>query len=83
MLSMVDQEKDEWVTPAEVAGRMLELVGNDAYVGGTVLEVGLGFVREVGMLGDPGPSGRGIMVSKPMNYVNSVFEMVGREGWGQ
>ena len=57
-IDLVDEEKDVWATPGEVAQAMLDLIemeGND--VGGKVLEVGAGNRRWVAALGDPGPGG--------------------------
>jgi short-subunit dehydrogenase len=48
-------ENDEWVTTEEVANAMLDLVEKEEFVGGTVLEVGVGHTRKVGVLNDPGP----------------------------
>jgi 3-hydroxybutyrate dehydrogenase len=72
MLRMVDQGKDQWIAPEEVAEAMLALIQKPDYVGRTALEVGLRHVRTVSMLGDPGPSGPGIMVSNAVNYENAV-----------
>ena len=83
MLQMVDPEKDQWITPGEVADAMVALIQETGYVGGIVLEVGLGHVRTVSTLGDPGPSGPGIMISKAVNYENAVWETLNTEDWEQ
>lgn len=54
----VDEERDGWVTPQEVAQAMLDLAVDGKYVGGTVLEVGKDNIREVAAFGDPGPDPR-------------------------
>ena len=54
-LANVDQEKDAWVTPQEVAEAMLRCAEDESYKAGSVWEVGAGHVREVGLFHDPGP----------------------------
>jgi NAD(P)-dependent dehydrogenase (short-subunit alcohol dehydrogenase family) len=54
-LQMMDEEKDEWATPDEVAVAMLRLVEEEAMRGGTLLEVGKNCTRLVGLFNDPGP----------------------------
>ena len=54
-MKLVDESVDDWVTPEEIAERMLELVVREEYVGGTVLEVAKGHVRLVRNTNDPGP----------------------------
>lgn len=51
----IDEKKDGWVTPQEVAAAMLKLAEDGQYGGGTVLEVGKDNMREVGAINDPGP----------------------------
>ncbi|CAM1501206.1 Fc.00g103680.m01.CDS01 [Cosmosporella sp. VM-42] len=51
----VDEEKDGWVTPEEVAAAMLRCVEEDQFIGGTILEVGKDNTRVVGLTNDPGP----------------------------
>lgn len=55
-LANIDESKDTWVTPKEVAEAMLSCIVNEDKVGGTVLEVGAGHTRQVAVLNDPGPS---------------------------
>ena len=62
---------------------MVALIQETGYIGDTALEVGLGHARTVSMLGDPGPSGPGIMISKAINYENAVWETLNTKGWGQ
>ena len=55
---MVNEEKDIWATPKEVAQAMLDLIemeGNE--VGGKIMEIGAGNRRWVETLDDPGPGG--------------------------
>lgn len=81
-LQWVDESKDDWVTPEEVAERMLELVTREDYVGGTVLEVGKGQARAVEILHDPGPSGSGMTVSNRGDGRQEVWNKLATEGWG-
>lgn len=54
-MANVDQERDAWVTPREVAEAMLRCAEEEAFGAGSVWEVGAGHVREVGAFHDPGP----------------------------
>ncbi|CAM1508635.1 Fc.00g054830.m01.CDS01 [Cosmosporella sp. VM-42] len=54
-LKNLDLSKDAWVTPQEVAEAMLGCIENKSRVGGTIIEVGAGRLREVGVYNDPGP----------------------------
>jgi hypothetical protein len=63
-LANVDQERDGWVTPEEVAEAMVRLIQDEEFVGGTVLEVGKGSTRVVHAYNDPGPDmspGKGLI----------------------
>lgn len=82
-LKWVDESKDEWVTPEEVAERMLDLITREDYVGGTVLEVGKNQARTVEVLHDPGPSGPGMTVSNREDARAEVWDKLALEGWGQ
>lgn len=82
-LKWVNEEKDVWILPEEVAERMLELIVKEEYVGGTVLEVGKGRVRKVATLNDPGPSGPGMTVSNRSEAREEVWDRLATEGWGQ
>lgn len=75
-LRMINKEKDKWMMPEEVAERMLEMVTNEEYVGGTVLEVGPGQARKVGVFNDPGPSGPGMAVSN--RHDSEVWDVLDR-----
>lgn len=55
-LANVDQAKDAWVTPEEVAVAMLSCVEEEQMGGGLMLEVGAGCTREVSTFNDPGPN---------------------------
>lgn len=57
-LAIVHEGRDAWVTPDEVAEAMLGCVEDEGTVGGTVLEVGAGHTRVVGVYNDPGPDQR-------------------------
>jgi NAD(P)-dependent dehydrogenase (short-subunit alcohol dehydrogenase family) len=83
-LKMVDQEKDLWVTPEEVAEGMLRCVEDGSLVGGTILEVGAGCTREVKAFNDPGPMGRpGMQVSHAHEKVDEVFTWLEAPQWGK
>lgn len=57
-LANVDETKDAWVTPEEVATAMLQCVENPKRGGGLILEVGAKHTREVKVFNDPGPDMR-------------------------
>jgi 3-hydroxybutyrate dehydrogenase len=63
----LDEEKDTWVMPEQVAKVMLDLVQQKQNVGGTILEVGAESVRNVWELNDPGPKGKGFEMSNAEN----------------
>jgi NAD(P)-dependent dehydrogenase (short-subunit alcohol dehydrogenase family) len=83
----VDESKDIWVTPAEVAEAMLSCVEDLARAAGAMLEVGAGYTREVGVFNDPGPDKRpeaGMVLSKGEFGDNQVHEWLGDEKvWGR
>lgn len=80
-LYWVSEGKDLWITPEDVAERMLELVTKEEYVGGTVLEVaGAGVTRKVQVLNDPGPSGPGTFTSN--HNIQEVWDKLDK-GWGE
>ena len=81
-LIMLDQERDEWVEPEEVAAAMLECVQSVDIGGGIVLEVGKGFTREVKSFNDPGPSGRGMQVSHREVLQQEALTWLREDGWG-
>ncbi|EON65617.1 hypothetical protein W97_04856 [Coniosporium apollinis CBS 100218] len=82
-IKYVDESRDAWATPEEVAEAMLACVEDERYRGGTVLEVGHKQTRMIGMLNDPGPSGEGHMVSHMQKGIDEVFESLKEDGWGK
>jgi hypothetical protein len=80
-MSMVDESKDVWVTPEEVADAMVELVESDEYVGGTILEVGHGHRRVVPLLNNPGPSGVGHSVSNAADSIDDIRNKLRGKAW--
>lgn len=77
-MAMFDETRDEWIMPEEVAGAMLDCVQKEEYVGGTIVEVGLGSRRLIELFGDPGPpiGTRGYAMSKIMDVVYGTFAMI-------
>ncbi|ORY04191.1 hypothetical protein BCR34DRAFT_491762 [Clohesyomyces aquaticus] len=84
-LGFVDEGRDEWVEPEEVAEAMVRcLVDETGEVGGgTVLEVGKGQTRRVEERMDPGPKGRGHTVANLKEGYAEVYQWLGESGWGQ
>ncbi|KAF2847395.1 NAD(P)-binding protein [Plenodomus tracheiphilus IPT5] len=80
-LAHVDESKDEWATPEEVAEAMLRCLEDDELPGGTILEVGKGQTRRVEALNDPGPKGAGHTVSRIEEGWGEVFGWLGGEAW--
>lgn len=80
-LAMVDEAKDVWVTPEEVADAMVELVEKAEYVGGTILEIGHEHRRIVPHLMNPGPSGAGHGLSNAAGAFEDVFEKLTGRAW--
>lgn len=74
----LDQSKDEWVEPEDVALAMLSLIEEEEHVGGTVLEVGKNQTRKVSILNDPGPSGAGHTVGGMDKAAAEVWESLER-----
>jgi hypothetical protein len=56
-LLMIDNERDQWVLPEEVAEAMLKCVEGEEWAGGWVVEVLKDRTRKVDWMMDPGPSG--------------------------
>ncbi|KAL2202458.1 NAD(P)-binding protein [Sarocladium strictum] len=77
-LAWIEEGKDEWVEPEDVALAMIGLIEEEKYVGGTVLEVGKDQTREVRILNDPGPSGAGHTVSDASKGINEVFDILAK-----
>ncbi|KAJ7330369.1 NAD-dependent 15-hydroxyprostaglandin dehydrogenase [Mycena albidolilacea] len=83
-LKSVDQERDIWVTPEEVAEGMLRCMESEELPGGTILEIGAGVTRKVEAFNDPGPLERPGMTSSNMQVkIDEVFEWLAKEGWGK
>jgi NAD(P)-dependent dehydrogenase (short-subunit alcohol dehydrogenase family) len=82
-LKFLDEGRDEWVGPEEVAGAMVRCLEDMELGGGTVLEVGKGQTREVGVFMDPGPKGSGLTASRLVENYGEVFGLLGAEGWGK
>lgn len=95
---MIDESKDVWVSPEEVATVMLallqqeqvgEFIGDNsdsgtqfAVEGGTILEVAK-TVRRVEKFNDPGPQDRpGTTISGYHFLEDQVFQILGQKGWG-
>ncbi|KAK2589497.1 hypothetical protein QQS21_012826 [Conoideocrella luteorostrata] len=81
-LVKIDQDKDGWVTPEEVASAMLDCVESETHVGGTVLEIGKNYTRQVQVLNDPGPDltpGAGVKTSNSEEGNRMVFGWLGDE----
>ncbi len=78
---MLDQERDAWVEPEEVADAMLRCCEDDSVVGGYVMEVGKGTTRHVDWRNDPGPSGAGLTAT-PAATIAEVFGWLSEPGWG-
>lgn len=83
-LKMLDQEKDTWVLPEEVAEGMLRCVEDPELPGGTILEIGHECTRKVEAFNDPGPMGRpGMLSSNHKEKVEETFGYLAKEGWGK
>jgi NAD(P)-dependent dehydrogenase (short-subunit alcohol dehydrogenase family) len=82
-LAFVDEERDAWATPEEVAEAMLRCLEEPELGGGTILEVGKGQTRVVGQFNDPGPSGEGHTVSRLKEGEEQVYGWLTNEGWGK
>jgi hypothetical protein len=80
-MRMLDESKDAWVTPEEVADAMIELVENKEYVGGTILEVGHEHRRVVPQFNNPGPSGAGQTVSNVGVTIDDVWDRLKGKAW--
>ncbi|KAF4337206.1 15-hydroxyprostaglandin dehydrogenase [Fusarium beomiforme] len=78
-LAWIDNAKDEWVEPEDVALAMLSLIEKEQYGGGTILEVGKDQTREVNVLHDAGPSGSGHTVSGLDKGVNEVWDILSQK----
>jgi 3-hydroxybutyrate dehydrogenase len=80
-LKFVDESKDVWVSPEEVAEGMFSVLTDEGkYESGTILEIGKGTRREVKMINDPGFSGVGMTVSELGKGVDEVWASLGGMG---
>jgi len=82
-LKFLDESRDEWATPEEVAEAMVRCLEEDDLGGGTILEVGARQTRKVAVFNDPGPSGPGHSASRLKENSSEVFGWLGKEGWGK
>ncbi|KAH7377678.1 hypothetical protein BKA66DRAFT_153917 [Pyrenochaeta sp. MPI-SDFR-AT-0127] len=81
-MKFLDEGKDEWATPEEVAEGMLRCLEEPELGGGKILEIGAKQTRLVEALNDPGPSGPGHTASNLQDQYKEVYEWLGTEGWG-
>ncbi|RPA83308.1 NAD(P)-binding protein [Ascobolus immersus RN42] len=73
-LAWIDQEKDTWIEPEEVAACIVELIEGNFYKGGSVVEVTKGQRREVQCYNDPGPQGKSISLSRGNDHVEELLK---------
>ena len=81
-MKMVDENRDTWVTPEDVAERMLQCVEDEDVKAGSVMEVLKGTFRLVDWRMDPGPTGEGALVSNRDVMGDEVFGWLAQPGWG-
>lgn len=82
-MMFIDADKDEWVTPLEVAEAMMKLLEDDEMRGGVILECGHEHTRVVPQFGNAGPSGPGMRNSNGSVGVEVVHGLLREEGWGK
>ena len=82
-LKFLEEGKDEWVEPEEVAAAMVRCLEESDLGGGVILEVGAKQTRKVAAFNDPGPSGPGHSVAHLEDGVEEAFGWLGVEGWGK
>ncbi|KAG8410170.1 hypothetical protein J3459_017327 [Metarhizium acridum] len=78
----LDQEKDGWITPEQVANVMVESMEKETIVGGTVLEIDKHKTRHIQVYNDVGPDfspGGGIVASRSAEGDNMVWNWLGDE----
>jgi 3-hydroxybutyrate dehydrogenase len=93
---MIDDERDVWIEPEEMAAVMLALVEKDEInsrfggtndgetvpiENGTILEVSKGHVRSVQAFHDPGPTAPGTIASNHDACDEASMALL-KEGWG-
>ncbi|KAF4120418.1 Short-chain dehydrogenase [Geosmithia morbida] len=76
-LANVDQSRDAWVSPLEVAQAMLDCVQKDERTAGMIVEVGAKNTRVVTTYNDAGPD-----FSPEAGIVTSNSEVGDKEAWG-
>jgi NAD(P)-dependent dehydrogenase (short-subunit alcohol dehydrogenase family) len=81
-LLAVDQERDIWVEPEEVAECMLRCVQDPDVGAGFVMEVTKNRTRNVEWRMDPGPEGPGATVTNRGAMQDEVYEWLKEPGWG-
>ncbi|KAF2124218.1 putative short chain dehydrogenase/ reductase [Dothidotthia symphoricarpi CBS 119687] len=81
-MTFLDENKDKWATPEEVAEAMVRCLEESDLGGGTILEVGATQTRLVEALNDPGPSGAGHTASNLQEQYNEVYDWLGDGNWG-
>ena len=81
-LKMVDESKDEWVTPEYVASAMLRCIVDKDVGGGYMMEVLKDKTRNVEWRLDPGPEGPGATVANRGDGDKEVFEWLSQGSWG-
>jgi NAD(P)-dependent dehydrogenase (short-subunit alcohol dehydrogenase family) len=77
----IDFEKDELVTPEDVAELLFKLCVDDSIKGGSLMEITEKGTREVLAFNDPGPAG-GTNISHWDIAINEVWDQLGKDGWG-
>lgn len=86
-LANVDESVDAWIPSERTAAAMLDCVEGGSRVGGTVVEVGVGHIREVGICNDPGPPlhpGSGMFISNTEVGKLEVDNLLGDSSmWGE
>lgn len=76
-LANVDQSRDAWVTPLEVAQAMLDCVQKEERKAGAIIEVGAKTTREVTTYNDPGPD-----FTPEGGIIASNSDVGDKEAWG-
>lgn len=80
-MQMVDENKDQFCTPEQIADSMLRLCEQEDLVGGTIFEV-LPQERIVSEFNDPGPNPKQLSLTNASKGVEEVFGWLGEAGWG-
>nr|POF22400.1 15-hydroxyprostaglandin dehydrogenase [nad(+)] [Quercus suber] len=81
-LRMIDQTRDTWVEPEEVAKGMLRCLVDEDIKGGSVMEILKDSFRNVDWKGDPGPHGPGSVVSSAQILNDEVMDWLRQPEWG-